>query len=85
MNVRDTERLKTKGLRKLGNFKKIPEMLRFDRKSSTGHPRAKFRHFSVNCKISAVRHYIEKPILLNFVNLCTTLCPRLSEETDIHF
>ena len=30
-----------------------------------------------NCEKSALRHSIEKPILLNFVNLSTILCPRL--------
>ena len=28
------------------------------------------------------KHSIEKPFLLNFVNLSTIFCPRLSEETD---
>ena len=36
-----------------------------------------FDIFSVkNRKKSPVKHSIEKPILLNFVNLSTTLCPR---------
>ena len=44
----------------------------------TGHSKAKFQRFSVkNCKISAVKQFIENPILFNFVNLCTTFCPRL--------
>ena len=30
-----------------------------------------------NCEKSAVRHSIEKAILLNFVNLSTIPCPRL--------
>ena len=30
-----------------------------------------------NCEKSALRHSIEKPILLNFVNLSTIPCPRL--------
>ena len=30
-----------------------------------------------NCKISAVNHSKEIPILLNFVNLSTVLCPGL--------
>ena len=37
-----------------------------------------------NCKKSAVKHSIEKPILFNFVNLTPTFCPRLSEETGCH-
>ena len=52
---------------------------------SAGHPKAKFRRFFVkNCKKLAVKHSIEKPILLNFVNLSTTLSPRLSEEIYFH-
>ena len=39
---RDTERLKTLDLRKLGNFQKIPEMLGFDSKYPAGHPKTKF-------------------------------------------
>ena len=38
-----------------------------------------------NYKKSAVTHSIEKPVLLNFVNLSSIFCPRLSEETDFHF
>ena len=41
--------------------------------------------FSKNRKKSAVKDSIEKPILLNFVNLSPTFCPRLSEETNFHF
>ena len=36
-------------------------------------------------KKSAAKHSIEKAILLNFVNLYLTFCPRLSEETDFYF
>ena len=38
-----------------------------------------------NRQKSAVTHPIEKPILINFMNLSTILCPRLSEETHSHF
>ena len=38
-----------------------------------------------NCKKSTVKHSIEKPILLTFVNLSTTFYPRLSDETDVYF
>ena len=45
MNVPVTSRvaelLKTYDLRKLGNFKTIPEMLGFDGEVPTGHPKAK--------------------------------------------
>ena len=60
-------------LRKLGSFKKIPKTLGFDGK----YP-AKFSRFPVkNRKKLAVKHSIEKPFLLNFVNLSPTFCPRL--------
>ena len=36
------ERLKTEDLRKLGNFKKIPEMLGFDGEYPATHPKGKF-------------------------------------------
>ena len=46
MNVRVAsrvaERLKTKDLRKLRNYQKIPEMLGFEGKYPTDHPKAKF-------------------------------------------
>ena len=85
MNARDAERLKTYDLRKLGNFKKIPEKFGFDGEYPAVHPKAKLWRFSVkNCKKSAVKHSIEKPISLNFVNLSPTFCPRLSEETNFH-
>ena len=51
-------------------------MLGFDGTYSAGHPKAKFRLFSLIAKVSAVKHFIEKPILLNFVNLSTALCSR---------
>ena len=41
--------------------------------------------FGRNGKKSAVKHSIEKPILLNFMTLSPNFCPRLSEETDFHF
>ena len=58
--------------KKWGNIKKIPETLGFDGKYPTVHK-------------SAVKHSMEKPILLNLVNLSKQFCPRLSEETDFHF
>ena len=65
-------------LRKLGNFKKIPEIRGFDGEYPAVNPKAKFWRFLVkNCKKSAVKHSVEKPILLNFVNLSSTFCPRL--------
>ena len=61
----------------LGNFKKIPEMLGSDGECPAVHPKAKFWRFSVkNRKKSAVKHSIEKPILLNTWNLTPNFCPR---------
>ena len=43
-------------------------MLEFDGKYPAAHSKAKFQRFSVkNSKKSAVKQFIEKPILLNFV------------------
>ena len=64
---RVAERLKErlKDLRKLGNCKKIPEMLGFDGEYPAVHPRSKFWRFWVECsKTSAVKQSIEKPIFL---------------------
>ena len=61
-------------------------MLGFGIEYPTAHPKAKFSRFLLkNCKKSVVKHSMEKRILLNFVNLSPTFCPRLSEETDFHF
>ena len=61
-------------------------MLGFYGEYSAGLPKVKFRRFQLkNCKMSVAKQFKEKPILLNFVNLYTTICPRLSEETDFHF
>ena len=64
---------KTSDIRKLGNFKKIPEMFRFDGEYPASYPRSKFWH----CEESFVKHSTEKPILFNFVNLSTTFSPRM--------
>ena len=37
-----------------------------------------------NLQKSPLKHYIEKPYLPSFVNLSTTFCPRLCEETNFH-
>ena len=65
---------------KLRNINKILEMLGFDATKSQ-----MLTFFGKNFQKSAVRHSIEKPVLLNFVNLSSTFRPRLSEETDFHF
>ena len=88
MNVRVASAVaeRLKDLRKLGNFKKITEMLGFDGKYPAVHPKAKIWRILVkNCTKSAATHSIEKPVLVNFVNLSPIFCPRLSEETDFHF
>ena len=80
------EQLKTYDLRKLGNFKKIPQMLGFHDEYPAVHPKTKFSRVLVkNSKKSTVKHSIEKPIFLNLVNLSRTFCPRLSEERNFHF
>ena len=78
MNVRFALRVNNLRLGKLGNFKKIPEMLGFDGEYPAVHPKAKFWSFLLkNCTKLAVKHSIEKPILFNFVNLPPSFCPRL--------
>ena len=78
---RVAERLKSQDLRKLGNFRKIHEMLGFNGEYPAAYPKAKFRRLWVkSLKKSAVKQSIEKPILLNFVNLSPSLCPRLQHQ-----
>ena len=84
--LRIAKRLKTWDLRKLGNFKKIPEMLAFDGECPAVHPKAKLQCFLVkNFKQPAVKHSIKKPNLLNFEKLSPTFSSIVSEETDFHF
>ena len=53
-------------------------MLGLDSDYSAGQPQVKVWRFSEkNRKKSAVKHSIEKAILLNFVNMSTSFCPRL--------
>ena len=44
-----------------------------------------FYIYAKNRKKSAAKYSIEKHILLNFVNLFTIICPRLSEDCHFHF
>ena len=69
-------------------------MLRFDGEYPGVYPKATFWRFSVkNCKKSASKDSIEKPILLNFVNLTPTfdqdciilVVLRVNKSTDIDF
>ena len=62
------------GLRTLGNFKKIPEMLGIDGKYPAGFPTGKFRQL---CKKTAKKIFHRKPTLFNFVNLSAIFYPRL--------
>ena len=75
---RVAERLKTQELRKLENFKKVLGMFGFDGEYLAGHPKIRFLAFLLkSLKKSAVKHSIQKPILLNFGNLFTAFCPGL--------
>ena len=90
MNVGITSRivvwLKAEDLRKLGNYKKVPERFAFDGKYSDNHKKTFFFPFFIKSRTnSAVKHTVEKYILLKFSKLCTTFCPILSEETNFHF
>ena len=82
MNVqvasRVTKQSKIKDLMKLGNFKKIPEVLAFDGEYSAGHSKRRILTLEKSEK-SAIKRSIEKTILLNFANLylSTTFCSRL--------
>ena len=59
---------KTEDVEKLGNFKKIFEMVRIK-----GEPLV----VPENCKRSALKLPIKKPNLPDFVNLFIIFCPRL--------
>ena len=59
-------------LRKLVNFKNTPEMFGIDGKVLNRQPKR-----LQNCEKSAVKHFIEKPMLLSFVDLSTTSRPGL--------
>ena len=61
------------------NLKKISDKLGIDGKSPAGYQKKKkFRHLD-NCKMSAVNHSKETPVLLNFVNLLTMFSPGMQE------
>ena len=69
--------LTLKDLRKLGNFKKISEMLRFDGAYPAVHPKTKFWRFLI--KIA------KQSILLNFLNLSPTFCRCFGVLTESFF
>ena len=52
-------------------------VLGFDGDYLIGHPKPNLTFSLKNCKKSTVKHSIQKPILLNFLNLFITFCPRL--------
>ena len=80
VNEQVTEQRKTCDLRKLENFKKIPEMLGTEGKCPSGHLQDKFLQLCQKiAKASAVKHTIEKAILFIFVNLSTKFCLRLQD------
>ena len=69
--------LKTYDLRKLRNFKQIPGMLELDRECQAGHLKKPILTFMLeNRQKSAIKHFIEKSILLNFAKLSTIFCRR---------
>ena len=53
-------------------------MLGLDGKHLAGHPTGKFWFFLLeNHEESAIKHCIEEPDLLNFMNLSSTFCSKL--------
>ena len=68
MNTRVAERLKAYDLRKLGDIKQIPEILGTDGKVLSWSLKNQILTVVLqNCKKSAMKHSIDKPILFNFV------------------
>ena len=73
---RVAERLKASGLRKLGNFKKIPEILLNHYKVLTRSPKSQIMKVVLEkCKKDDVNHFINKPTLVN-LNFIQSFCPR---------
>ena len=74
-----TKQLKILDHEKLRNFEEIPEKLGIDGKSPAGHFKSKILAVVLkNCQKPAVKHFKEKPILLNVVKLSLMFCPWLS-------
>ena len=72
VDSRVSERVKTQNLRKIGCFKEILKCLRLVGKYSAYHAKCQKSaaiYVLQNCQKSAVRHFIEKPMLLNIVDL----------------
>ena len=69
---RIVKRLKTQGLRKVGKFKKIPAKLVIDSKVLSRPPKRQFLTVVLQSwDYSSVKHFIKKPMFLNFVDLFT--------------
>ena len=69
----------------LENFKKMSEMLRIGGKVFSRQPKNQILTFVLRKpKTLAVKHSIEKTMLLNLLDLSTIFSPRLSEETYFH-
>lgn len=68
---------KRQNLRKLGNFKKILEMLGLDDKYQLSTQKPNFDFFGKKSQKSSVNQSIEKPVFPYFVNLSPIFCPRL--------
>ena len=66
---------KSYDLRKLGHFKKTTELLRTSGKVLSPPPKKQiFTVVLQNCQKSAVKNFIEKIMLINFVDLTTIFC-----------
>ena len=71
---------------RLRKLNKISEILRFHSEYPAVHSIDKFHCvFVKNCKKSAVKHSMNKTVLLNFVNLSPAVRPRLPDEIYLHF
>ena len=66
---------------KFGIFKEIAEILGFGGEVLSRTPKTQILTMLLqDYEKSALKHFIQKPLLLNFVVLSTIICPRLSEE-----
>ena len=75
--TRVAKRLNTQDLRKLVKFRKSLKCLELIGKYSACHQKKILTVVLQNCEKTAVKHSIEKPVLLNFGDLSTIFCSRL--------
>ena len=62
----------------LGNYKKIPEVIGTDRKVHSQQPKKQVLTVGLqNCEKSAVKDFLGKPMLLNFVEMSIIFCRSL--------